>query len=130
MRIKHKVGLRIGDDPTLKDLLFALDDSLAEVAIDTYLRMASGKFNIAASGTEALSLGDVDAVKGLFIKVDGDVTVDINGLGAIQLRRSATTAGTVAKLFMEADITSVSITNTDGTAAVNGVWCVWGDLAA
>jgi len=129
MRIRHKVNVRIGDDANLKDLLFGPDDEMAEVVVDGYLRQASGIMALAAAATEAVSLGDVDAVKGVFLKFDQDVTVDINGLGAIQLRRHTTTTGTYAKLFIEGDITSLSVTN-PGTTAARGIWCVWGDLAA
>ena len=130
MRIRHKANVRITDDAAGKDVLFGPDDSLAEVVIDNMQRQASGLFNIAAAGTEALSLGDVTAVKGLYIKCkDGDMDVDINALGAIQVRRAVAGTGT-CRLLIEGNITSVSITNPDGVNGINGVWCVWGDPEA
>ena len=34
MRIKHKMNIRIADDTSMKNLLFAPDDELAEVVAD------------------------------------------------------------------------------------------------
>lgn len=127
MRIKHKVNVRIADDANMKDMLFGPDDELAEIVADGFLRQASGIIALDAAATESLSFGDVDAVKGLYLKIDQDVQVDINGLGNLQMRRHTTTTGTYAKLFIEGDITSVSITN--GGSAARGLWCVWGDPA-
>jgi len=127
MRIKHKVNVRIADDASMKDLLFGPDDELAEVISDSYQRQASGIFSIAAAGSESISFGDVDAVKGVFIKVDADVNVNINALGDILLARHTTTTGTYAKLFLEAGITSLVVGN-PSAATARGLWCVWGDV--
>lgn len=128
MRISHKVILKIGDDTAFKDLLFQTDEALAEQVIDAFDGQASGKINIAASGTEALNFGDITTVKGIFIKLDGDADIDVNTLGDIPLRRATTTSGVKAKFFMEGDITSISLTNVSGTDVLTGVYCAWGNL--
>lgn len=129
MRIKHKVNVRIADDADFKNYLFAPDDALSEVVIDAYVRQVSGKFKITANTNENLSLGDVDAVKGIYIKVDKDAVVTLNG-GAetIQLRRSGTTTSDYAKLFLEADISAVNVA-APVTEDCSGWYCAWGDTA-
>lgn len=129
IRIKHKINVRVAEDTDMNNLLFAPKDDLAEVTIDGYEKSVSGVIKVPANTTENLSLGDVDTPKGLYLRVDNDCLVNINGLGDIQLRRSSTATGVVAKLAIEADITSVAITAPVG-ADLNGVWCLWGDAVA
>ena len=130
MRIKHKVNVRIGDDSDMTDLLFAPDDTNAEVVIDGYERMVSGKLSIPLNTNEDVPLGDITAVKGIYIIVDQDVVVTLNG-GAetIQLRKSGTESTVTAKLFLEADITQVNIA-APVLLDVVGTWCAWGDATA
>jgi hypothetical protein len=123
------MNVRIADDTSMKNLLFAPDDELAEVVSDSFETQASGKFSVAVGGTESLSFGDVTHVKGFFIKCDGDAEVNVNALGVIQLRKHDTTTGTEVKIMMEADISSLAITN-NTTAVITGVWCVWGNYTA
>lgn len=129
MRIKHKVNVRIADDADFKNFLFAPDDSLAEVVIDAYYRQVSGKFKIDLNTSEDLSLGDITAVKGIYIKVNKDCQVKLNGgTEIIQLRRPGSTTSDYAKLFLEADITQVNIT-APTTEDMEGFYCAWGDTA-
>ena len=129
IRLKTKINVRIAEDTDMNNLLFAPKDDLAEVTIDGYEKSVSGVLKVDANTTEALSLGDVDTPKGLYLRVDNDCLVNINGLGNIQLRRSSVATGVVAKLAIEADITSVSIT-APTTSDVRGVWAIWGDAVA
>lgn len=129
MRIKHKVNVRIADDADFKNYLFAPDDALSEVVIDAYYRQVSGKFKITANTNEDLSLGDIDAVKGIYIRVDKDAVVKLNsGTEEIQMRRSGTGTTDYAKLFLEADITAVNIA-APTTEDMTGMYCAWGDTA-
>jgi len=127
MRIRHKVNVRIGADAALTNLLFAPDDTNAEVVIDGYVRQTSGTFSIAMNTNEDLALGDITAVKGIYLIVDQDCVVTLNG-GAetIQLRKGATTTGTTAKLFLEADISEINVA-APASLAATGTYCVWGD---
>lgn len=129
IRLKHKINVRVAEDADMNNLLFAPKDDLAEVTIDAYEKAVSGVIKVSANTTESLSLGDVATPKGLYLRVDNDCNVNINGLGNIQLRRSSTATGTTAKLAIEADISSVAITAPVGVD-VRGVWCLWGDAAA
>ena len=126
MRIKHKILLRVYEDAALKDALFAPDDTLAEVVIDGFLRQTSGKFSVEANTTYTIPTGDIAAIRGLYLEVEVGCTYSLNGGAAVTLSPNAT--GAKAKLFMEAVITSLSITA--GSTAVPGKFCLYGDLAA
>jgi hypothetical protein len=111
----------------MKDALFAPDDTLSEITIDSFLRQSSSKFTIAATTNEDLPLGDVTAIKGMYLQVDADCIVKLNGgTQEIQLRAQGTTSPS-AKLCIEADINQVNVTA--AAAALNGTICVWGDTA-
>lgn len=130
MRIKHKANVRISDDADMKDMLFGLDDTLAEVVIDAFTKQSSGKISVLAGETESVALGDITAVRGAFLKLSGDCQLKINGAAtAIQLRKPTTATGTYCKFFIEAEITSLQIIAPVG-ADVSGIFCVWGDLSA
>jgi len=127
IRVKTKSLVRIFEDTAEKNGLFTPDDTLAEEIVDTFERCASGRFNIAAAGTEALSFGDVDDVRGVFIRANGAFNFTMNGgveVFAATLLSSATTSK--ARVLMQATLTALSITN-PGAAALTGVWAVWGD---
>lgn len=129
MRIKHKVNVKIADDADMKDLLFSFDDTLSEVIIDGYTKQASGKFKILATENENLPLGDVEAVKGVYLKVSRDCILKLNGgTEEIQLRRAGALSTNIAKFFIEADITQINLT-APATEDLVGTYCVWGDPA-
>lgn len=126
MRIKHSILLDIGDDADMKDVLFGTDETLAQVIIDNYMRMTSGKLTVGVGLTESIPWGDVEAAKGIFIKVDQDCTLKLNGgAEAISLKRAGSSTTDRAKFFTEATLTGATITA--GAVAVNAVYVVWGD---
>jgi hypothetical protein len=128
MRLKHTVLVQIGEDTAFKKKLFFIEDTAAPVQTDGYLRQSNSIFNVGVSSSETMKLGDVAAVKGLYLECDQEVLVRINGsLDSIQLRKA--TDATVAKLFLECDITELVVENTDPTNEANGLYCVWGDVS-
>ena len=52
--------------------------------------------------------------------------MNVNGLGTFSLVPTGTGSAAVAKLFLEAAISSISIT-VPGTEILSGVYCAWGD---
>ena len=128
MRIKHKVTVRIAEDTLMQNLLFGPDDVLAEIVLDDFQRTTSGLISINTTVTENLPLGDVDAVKGLYLRVSDDCIIKLNGgTQEIQLRKSDSgTSVSYAKFFIEADISQVAIT-AGATAVLTGMFCAWGD---
>ena len=105
MRIKHTVNPRIAEDADMENLLFGLNDVLAEITVDAYVRVISGKASVAESANEDLSLGDITAVKGFFLIADAECIIKLNGSSdEIQLRIGGTgTTNAKAKFFIEAD---------------------------
>lgn len=123
IRVKHKVAVSVGLDTDMKDTLLVTDDTLAEVILDGFDRGVSNVIAVAAAVTEALSLGDLSTVRGLYLKVDTDCKVYLNGSAdGIELKTGGT--GKPAKLFVEATITQVDV---EAIAALTGVYCLWGD---
>ena len=101
-----------------------------ELVIDAFDRHSVKNFQVAAAASEALDLSDIAAVRGMYLEVDGDCDVVLNGSATpIEMRKSSTTTGVTAKLFIEGIIGSVTIDNTGGAAAVNGDVVLWGDLS-
>ena len=135
IRILHTVNPRIFDDTDQKDCLFAPNEDLAEVLLDNFTLMTSGKFSIPASSAESIPFGDVTVVKGYYIQLQPSststllalATIDVNALGPLPFEPGA--AGKPAKTFHEGGpITSISIANLDVALVLEGRFAVWGDL--
>lgn len=123
MRVKHQIALQVGLDADFHAKLIYQEAEYQVEQIDDFQRATVGMHVLAAGGNESLGFGDVTLVRGLYLEADGDAQVDINGLGTITLSK----AGVKAKLFLEAEITSLAVTNPSGDTALNLVYCVWGD---
>ena len=127
MRIKNKINSVISTDTAGYNVLFGMADNLAETTIDVYANQVSGSFAIGQGTSEALSLGDITAVKGFYLKVDGDCKLTINSSASqIQIRKPSTT--TYAYFFIEADIASLEI-EAEAAVDLTGIYCAYGDLA-
>lgn len=126
MRLRHTVLVQASEDTDGKDLLIKTDTGLAETVVDDLEKAFAGIIKTLASATDTLSFGDIAVVLGLFIKVNGDCTVTINGHAhAVKLRANAKWA----KLFLEETITSLTVT-APAEADVRGTYAVWGDVLA
>jgi hypothetical protein len=126
-RLEHTLIVKLGEDTNLTDLLFTRDATRAKVVSDAFQSGYSGSFSVAASDNEDLSLGDVTAVKGIYLQVNAEVEIKLNGsTDAIQLRKHTDTSTVLCKFFIEADITQINIVNGGATAA-EGIYCIWGD---
>ena len=127
IRLVHNIIVQIFRDPEGKRALFSEDEELGKKIITDFEQSNSGNVSIGATSTDTLKFGDVDAVKGLFLEVDQDVDVKLNGGSEIlPMRLPNTEAGATAKLFVEADISAVEIT-VPGATAMTGVYVAWGD---
>lgn len=129
MRIQHIVNVFISDDTEGECPLFGLESPTKnKEIIDSFLRYASGKINIAATATENVPFGDVDDVRAVEVIFDGDFDVVFNGgADTINFKRADTKTNRKVRMFMEADLTSVAITNPSASAAITGTYVVWGD---
>jgi hypothetical protein len=121
MRIKHNVNVFASEDTSGTDVLFGQADV-------TKRRITSGKFSIAASGTENLPFGDVNDVRGVAVWADSDFNVVFNGgVDSLAFKRASVATTAKATLFMEIDTTQVAIANPSSSAVLTGNYVVWGD---
>ena len=126
MRLKHTIQLQVALDTTMRRALFKDDPTLSQVVIDTYAGQSNSILSVEPLATEPITFGDVTLVRGLYLEVDGEAKVYLNGEPtAIQMKIAP--EGTKAKLFVEAEVTALSIENTSDTATLTGVFCCWGD---
>ena len=133
MRITHELVMLISRDESGNDIHFQRKETISRIQIDTYLKQHGGAFDVADTATLTLSMGDVAAVKGVYLEVDADCDVFLSGSAdPIQLRKapaaSGGTAPAYAKLFLECDITQIDV-EASQSSAVNGWYVVWGDVA-
>jgi len=127
MRVKHTVLVEIARDADMKRKLFSDDPQLSQVVIDTFAHQANSHLSIDPSATESLNFGDVTLVKGLYLETSVDCLVRVNGaVDAIPMKKSNGSA----KLFLEADISEVTVENTSTEDTLTGIYCVWGDPTA
>ena len=128
MRLKTTVRVQAWLDATMKRSMFNDDATLSQTQTDGYAKQANSVLSVAPLATESLSFGDVTLVKGIYLEVDQEAKVRLNGGDAIQMRMAV--GATKAKLFLEADVSQVTVENTDDTAVLTGFWIVWGDPVA
>lgn len=127
MRVKHTVLMQLARDTEMRRLFYSDDSQLSQQVIDGFEKHAQGHIAIAAAATESLSFGDVAAVKGLYLEVDQNAKVRINGSATdIVLAKPPSASADAAKLFLEADVTAVEIENPT-TEPLTGIYIVWGD---
>lgn len=124
MRIVHQLIMTIADDTLLKDVLFSRETDRSKVTIDTYTQSIAHGFTVPDTETLALTLGDLPSpAKGLYLEVDADCDVKLSGsTDPIQLRIAS--GGSKAKLFLEANVTSVTV-EANQSSAVTGTYAAW-----
>ncbi len=130
MRIVHELIMNVSQDEAGEQVQFKRSEVLSRVTIDTYEKHLSNDFKVLDTASKSLSLGDVTSpAKGLYLEVDADCDVKLNGSGdAIQIR-AAPTPTARRKLFLEGNITAIEVTASQATD-VNGTYVIWGDAVA
>jgi len=130
LRLKHKIVVQISRDAEQKQkgVIFLDDDAVQEIDTNQYQRSAGSDISIPDTDTEALSFGDVQAVRGLYLEVSGQCNVTLNGSNVPILVEpdAGAPSGKPGKLMLNATITSVSIENVSG-GIITGVYALWGD---
>jgi len=128
MRVRNTVQVQISLDADGKRKLFSDDQQLSQTMTDQFATQANSVLAIAPSNTENLSLGDVELVRGLYLEVDKEAKVRLNGSSDfIQMRMAPD--GVKARLFLEAEITAITVENTS-TDVLSGVYVCFGDPIA
>lgn len=130
IRVQHIVALQISRDTDGNQKLFYPETSEETLILDGFDGAAPMTLSVAAGATESISFGDVTAVKGLYVEVDRDCNLRVNGSSdniPLVVPAAVTAGGARAKAFLEATITEAEIENLDGSTALTGVSVVWGD---
>lgn len=127
IRVTHNVLVQISSDTAGKQKLVWPETNA--VTSDGFDQQVTSNLQVAASASQALTFGDVAAVRGFYLEVNQDCLLTINGGTPIQLRKhpGATTAAGRARFFIEAEITSVSVDNSANAEALVGQYTAWGD---
>lgn len=125
MRLKHVVQVQLYQDTAGKRTLYADETTPATTDTSDYQRQANSLLSIEPDGLESLSFGDVTLVRGFYLEVDQEAKVRLNGaMDPIQLRIAV--GATKAKLFLEGEITQVTVEN-PAEDTLSGVFVCWGD---
>lgn len=131
IRVKHIIAVQTSTDTDQTRKMFYLDPDNESVISDSVQKQASGNLEVAIGASETLSFGDVTDVRGLYLEVAGDCRVRLNGApDNIEMKIVKDATPSKAKLFVEADLSQVEVDNTQGTVALTGIFCVWGDPTA
>jgi hypothetical protein len=126
MKLEHIVNARIIKESDLSDLYFGLSNDLAKITVSEYDKYCSGTINIDIGGTESLSFGDIDTVKGILLVVNNNCELTVNSSNVpISLIRHTDTTYPKASFFMNALISDFSIKAL--TVALSGFYCAWGE---
>lgn len=126
IRVDHTVAPQISRDTAQKQKLFFPDLANEAVRCDSFQRASNSVLSIATSDTEALSLGDVTDARGLYLEVNVDCYVRING-GIENIPVKLAPSASIAKLFLEADLNAVEVENLSADTVLQGAYCFWGD---
>ena len=126
MRLKTTVQVQMTQDDAGKRKLYSDDATAAASDTTGYQRGANSLISIDPETTEAMAFGDVSLVRGMYLEVDQDALVRLNGSGDALQMRVASGVGK-AKLFLETEVTEVTIENVSTDTALTGVFVCWGD---
>lgn len=126
IRVDHTVAPQISRDTAQKLRLFFPDLSSEAVSIDQFAGAATSVLSLAASAVETISFGDVTDVRGFYLEVNGDCYLRVNG-SVDNIPITLAPNASVAKVFLEVDITEIQIQNISTTELLTGVYCLWGD---
>ena len=124
MRIKQTVNVRAAEDTAMEQTIFGKADGFATITHDDYDQVSGGTINIDASSNEDVPLRDVDTIAGVFISVDQNCTITLNG-GAEAINIVKPASGN-AQFFMNGPVTQINIAT---TTALTGLFCIWGSAS-
>lgn len=124
IRVKHNILVQISGDTDGADKRYY--PTSQEEVIDVFDRSATRDISIAAGASEAMSLSDITATRGMYLELSAGVDLILNG-SATPLPLLPPNTGGKVRFFMEGTITAITIDNTGGAVAVTGVLATWGD---
>lgn len=126
IRVDHTVAPQISRDANQKLRLFFPDLSSEAISIDQFETAANSVLSVGPSAAQALTFGDVVDVRGLYLEVNQDCNLKLNGaVDAIPVKLAPNASK--AKVFIEADINQIQVENLNATEVLSGVYVLWGD---
>lgn len=127
VRTRYKISLVAALDEDENQCQFSRPDSTLSEVSETFDVDSSGTLELAAAEADtALPMGDVAGGRLLYIEVNGDVTVKLDGLSDGH-KLGAPATGTKAKLLLRSEFTAApTLTNNDATNPVEVAWFIAG----
>jgi hypothetical protein len=128
IRVDHTVAPQISRDTNQKLRLFFPDLASEAVSIDQFETAANSVLSLAPLAVEALGFGDITDVRGMYLEVNQNCSLKLNGaVDAIPVKLAPNASK--AKVFLEADINQIQVENLSTTEVLSGVYVLWGDPA-
>lgn len=129
MRVRYKVAISASLDDDEKQCHFSRPDSTLSEVIETHDLVSSGVLELAAAEADVpLPLGDVVGGRVLYVEVNGDTTIKLDGQ-ATGHKLGAPTTGTKAKLLLRSEFTSAPLITNNGASAVTVAYMIAGTKA-
>lgn len=124
--VKSKIAITASIDEDRNQCQFSRPDSALSEVSEEFEVSSSGTLELAGSEVDhELKLGDVATGKLLYVEVDGDVTIKLDG-EATGHKIGAPSTGTKAKLILRSEFTAAPLITNNGTTAVNVAYFIAG----
>lgn len=126
MRVQTSIGVLVSEPG--KAVYFERDASAPCLTTDVFAAVSADTFSLPGTGQPvALSMGNVAAVKGVFLEADGPVQLVMDG-NAYDLAPAE--AGQSCRLYAEMAVFSLQLSASDLGQPVAGRYVVWGSGGA
>jgi len=118
VRVRYKVAIMASIDDDENQCQFSRPDSTLSEVIETHEVSASGTIELTASEVDhPLPLGDVVGGRILYVEVNGDVSIKLDG-EAVGHKLGAPATGTKAKLMLRSEFTAAPLITNNGLTAI------------
>lgn len=126
MRVRHQVILSVSDDAAGEEGEFLRSGNLPAISSDAFDANACGRFFAQADQTPvALSMGDVEQGAGFYVEGTGSFIVTVNQVATLTVQSIQT--GAKGKVFIEGQVTSLTVQSAHAGVSVSGAYTVWGN---
>lgn len=128
MKITHTVNPKISEDADGTECLLGLSDASEQTNLQGFGSSVNESRNLLlADGELTIPLDGITTIRGFWLKATGAFDLRINGGAAIRFnpgKVDADTSAATARVFMEANISTLHITP---VADLRAHWAAWGD---
>ena len=127
VKVRYKAAINASLDADGAQCQFSRPDSTLSEVIEDHDVSSSGNIELTASEVDhPLPLGDVVTGRLLYVEVDGDCTIKLDG-EATGHKLGAPATGTKAKLLLRSQFTAAPLLTNNGTTVVNAAYFLAGD---